>query len=158
MAYLARPHLKDPELNEAWRRRGAEVLARACELASDNENIPYHCITAAHLFEKVGAREAAIRSLTRLLAVTDDPEIERMALGYLKAQLGAREQDRAERRKQAFRDLWKEDLPFVSKDALLLLGPPVDTAACAGQPHALTEGCETAWPDWAARADTARAE
>jgi tetratricopeptide (TPR) repeat protein len=158
MAYLARPHLKDPQLKEAWGRRGAEVLARACELASNTENFPYHCITAAHLFEKVGAREAAIRSLRRLLAVSDDPEIERRALGYLRVKLGEREHDRAERRKHAFRDLWKGDLPFVSKDAVLLLGPPVDTAACAGRPHALTDGCETSWPDWAARVDAAPAE
>jgi hypothetical protein len=152
MAYLARPHLPE-ELREEWKLRGAEILARACELASDNENIPYQCITAAHLFDTAGEREAAIESLRRILAVNDDPEIERLAYGYLSRYLSEREREAGERRKQAFEAVWKRDLPLVSKDTMLIVGPRVDTARCAGPDRSGEPGCETSWVAWASGLD-----
>jgi tetratricopeptide (TPR) repeat protein len=153
MSYLAPPFLEDPAMKKEWRARGAQVLARACELASNNENVPYHCITAAKMLKNAGAREAAIESLQRMIAVSDDPEIEKLALAYLEKHLGEREREIAEGRKRAFEKAWKADQPFVSKDAMLLLGPRVDTAACAGVGKAGTEGCETSWVAWAEAID-----
>ena len=90
--------------------------------------------------------DAAIESLKRLLAVSDDPEIERLALGYLQNKLGDRERDLQELRRTAFRAAWKKDLPFVSKDRMLVLGPHVDTARCATccWPRVPTRRCATA--------------
>jgi tetratricopeptide (TPR) repeat protein len=152
LAYLAAPHLKDPAKAKAWKTEGGRALAHACELASNNRNLPYHCITAAHLLEAVGEREAAIDSIRRTLAVNDDPAIQELGLGYLRARLSEREKDRQERRRTAFRDATK-DLPFVSKDALLILGPRPDTARCAGLDHPDDVGCVTSWLAWAAFAD-----
>jgi tetratricopeptide (TPR) repeat protein len=153
MAYVARPHLPDEAMKARWGKRGAELLARACELASENEAIPYHCISAARLFHKAGEREAAIRSLERLLAVTDDPEIERLALGYLAKHLSEREEERQQTRRQAFRERWGKDLAFASKDLLLVLGPDFDTSRCAGPEHAKQPECATSWRDWAQQID-----
>src|SRR5688572_8368810 len=51
LAYGAPPYLGDPAAAAEWRMAGARMLARACELVGKNENIPYHCITAAGLFD-----------------------------------------------------------------------------------------------------------
>jgi tetratricopeptide (TPR) repeat protein len=148
LAYLAPPYLPTPEMKKAWRLEGAKTLSRACELANKNDNVPYSCITAAALFEGAGERDAAIESLKRLLAVSDDPEIERIALGYLQNKLGDRERDLQEQRRSAFRDAWKKDLPFVSKDRMLVLGPHVDTARCAGVDPGADASCASSWFAW----------
>lgn len=148
MAYLARPFLKDEKKKEEWKLRGAKILARACELASDNENIPYHCIAAATLLDRSGEREAAIESLKRIIAVNDDPEIERLALGYLEKRLSERERERQERRKQAFNKVWRDDLPFVKKDLVLVLGPHLSVGECAGPARADDPRCATTWKEW----------
>jgi hypothetical protein len=153
LAYLAPPYLPDDETKKAWRIEGAGILARACELVSKNENIPYHCITAAKLLDAAGEREAAIKSLKRLLAVTDDPEIVRMSEGYLGRLQDERDRERQQHRREAFRAAWMADLPFVSKDQMLVLGPRVDTARCAGPGHHEDAECVTTWRAWAGHAD-----
>jgi tetratricopeptide (TPR) repeat protein len=158
LVYLGAPNLPDPEMSKAWRLEGAKILARACELASNNGNVPYHCIAAASLLDSAGEREAAIKSLQRLLAVTDDPEIERMAAGYLGKKLGDRDKERQERRRASFRDTWKADLPFVPKNRMLALGPKTDVARCAGPGHASELACATTWLDWARLSEPATSE
>jgi hypothetical protein len=148
LAYLAPPYLPDQEKRREWRLEGARVLSRACELASRNENIPYNCIVAAGLLEQAGEREAAIESLRRLVAVSEDPEIQRLALGYLAKRLDEREKELAELRRDQFRTGWQADLPFVSKDFMLALGPPFDPARCAGPSAGKREACSTSWKAW----------
>lgn len=158
LAYLAPGNLPSPEMKKAWRLEGGKILARTCELANNNGAIPYHCINAAKLLNNAGEREAAIRSLQRLLAVTDDPEIERIAAGYLEKKLGDREAEKRERRRVAFRDATKADLPFVSKNRLLALGPRTDVARCAGSGHDEELSCVTTWLDWARLSEPAVTE
>lgn len=153
LAYLAPPHLPTPELKREFRLQGAKVLSRACELAGDNENVPYQCITAASLFSAAGEREAAIDAARRTLQVTDDPEIEERELSFLRRKLDEREADREERRKTLFRAAWKNDLPFVSKNKLLVLGPRVDVGACAGLEHSEEPECAPTWRSWARHVD-----
>ena len=57
-------------------------LARACELASNNVNIPYGCIAVAAQLNKEGQREALILMLSRTLAVNDDPEASARESGH----------------------------------------------------------------------------
>lgn len=157
LAYLAAPYVPD-HVRPEWKRAGGKVLARACELASKNENIPYNCIVAANLLDTAGEREAAIESLRRLLAVNDDPEIERRALGYLGRRLDEREREKQRGRRAAFQELWQRDLPFVKKDMLLLLGPPTDTGRCAGVEHPRDERCATSFRDWVTAVDPSSTE
>jgi tetratricopeptide (TPR) repeat protein len=156
MAYLAPSRFSDPEKKLAWRMAGARFLARACELSGTNEAVPYHCITAADLFTRAGEREASIHFLERVLAVTDDEGVRRLALGYLEKQVGEREHERVQRRIDAFRERWASDLPFVGKDRLLVVGPAFDIAACAGSDPQQPE-CATSWRDWALRLDSSQA-
>ncbi|HMJ10958.1 MAG TPA: hypothetical protein VK524_06100, partial [Polyangiaceae bacterium] len=116
MAYLAPPNLKDEKLANEWRIAGARTLAHACELVSDNENIPYHCITAASLFSRAGERSAVVDFLQRFLAVNDNEEMRRLALGYLKTVGAEQYQADVEERYKRFGEAW--DLPFVNKDLL----------------------------------------
>lgn len=126
LAYLAPGQLKDPAEAEQFRQDGARLLARACELIGSNENIPYHCVTAARLFSEAGNRAASQAVLQKLRVVSDDPEIRALANAQLAA-MGVQAQD------QRFEQLRHDDLPFVSHDGLAALGPRFDPAACAGK-------------------------
>jgi len=121
-AYLAPQRVPEPYAKEL-RRKGARDLARACELVSNNANIPYGCIAAARLLNREGQREAMIRMLSRTLAVNDDPEIRKMALGYLDHAVNERERDRYGRRVQALESVWRQQVPHVSRVMMSLLGP-----------------------------------
>jgi tetratricopeptide (TPR) repeat protein len=153
LTYLGGPHMPTPELQASWKLAGAKMLARACDLASENEAIPYHCIAAAGLLEHAGEREAAIRSLERIIAVSDDPNITSLALNFLSTHLSERNRERQEHRRTVFRSAWKADLPFVSKDMMLVVGPHTDVARCAGRSPRSDVDCVTSWAAWAAVAD-----
>ncbi|MEB2313460.1 MAG: hypothetical protein OZ928_16575 [Polyangiaceae bacterium] len=153
MAYLAVSALKSDEERAEWRLAGARALQRACELVGDNPNIPYHCITAATLLTNAGKREAMVQFLERLLAVSDDPEVRKLALGYLEQQLGNTQREEVEQRFLRFHDAWGKDLGFVSRGVLLIVGPRFDPARCAGLERALEPGCATTWADWSRAAD-----
>lgn len=153
MAYLATSSLKSDAEKSEWRLAGAQALGRACALAGSDSNIPYHCITAATLLSNAGQREAMIAFLQRLLAVSDDPEIRRMALGYIKQKVGEQERDEAQQRFLRFHEVWGKDLAFVSRNTLLSIGPPMDPARCAGPDQAFSKDCATTWADWAAQHD-----
>lgn len=151
MAYLAPSQIKDEAVKKEWRLAGARRMAKACELVGKNENIPYHCITAAGIFTRAGEREATIQFLERVLAVVDDEEIRRLALGYLEKNIGERERDQVESRVQRFMGVWGKDLPFVSKDQVLVLGPPGDPARCAGGVRRDAPECAATWYGWGER-------
>ncbi len=148
MAYLAVSSLKSDAEKEEWRLAGARALQHACEVAGDDSNIPYHCITAATLLSNAGKREAMIAFLQRLLAVSDDPQIRSIALGYIQKQVGEQQREEMERRFSHFHDAWGKDLGFATRNVLLSVGPPFDAAACAGPSQAFSEHCATTWVEW----------
>ena len=53
-------------------------------------------------------------------------------------------------------EIWRLDLPFVSKTAILVLGPPRDPAYCAGGAHADEPRCAPTWRAWAERVEGER--
>ena len=146
-AYLAPQRVPEPYAKEL-RLKGARDLARACELVSNNANISYGCIAAARLLNREGQREAMMRMLSRTLAVNDDPEIRRMALGYLEQAVNERARERYGRRVQALEAVWRQQAPQVSRVMMSLLGPGPEVWKCAGLGAAFSPGCETTWRDW----------
>jgi hypothetical protein len=106
-------------------------------------------MTAASLFSMVGEREASIRSVERILAVTDDEEVRREALTYLKARVDAEAADRIQERQTKVLAAGKRQLPLVSRSIIQILGPQFDERRCAGRK---TDGddqdCATSWRDW----------
>jgi len=148
MAYLAPTTFKDAELKKQWRLEGARRLARACELAGGNDNLPYHCITAATLLSKEGEREATIQFLERVLTVVDDEQVRALASGYLHKTASERERDEVQWRVERFSAVWQKDLSYLSKDALLTVGPPLDVARCASRLGVRGAGCYATWRGW----------
>jgi hypothetical protein len=145
LAYLAPNHLRERADQDAFRLEGARDLARACELVSNNENIPYHCIGAARLLDASGEQAAARQFLRRVLAASDNPEIRESALSYLKYALHSGEGEQAAKYRDEFHRLWGGDLPFVTRAAELVLGPPFDPARCAGSQAFADERCASSW-------------
>jgi hypothetical protein len=144
-------YLTDPVEQDAWRMDGARMLARAAELGGDNANISWQAIGGAGILSRAGERDAAIRFLRRTLAVTDDEELKQHIQQRLDALEGEEEAAADRRRQQRFADLWRRDLPFVDKSMLLLLGPPLDPAFCAGGAHQDDLRCAMTWEQWADR-------
>jgi hypothetical protein len=57
------------------------------------------------------------------------------------------EEDRAGALMRAIGDRWQRELPAVSRDDYLLLGPSVDTARCAGLASADDPACARDLPE-----------
>ena len=153
--YLAPPQLP-PDLAKDFRASGTRALARACELASDNASIPYHCIAAAGMLNRAGEREAMVQMLTRTLAVNDDPEIQQRALAYLGAAADERLRERYARRNAALEKEWKATLPQAKRALLSVLGPGPKLGSCAGAAASGTPGCYTTWREWGDAMDRGR--
>jgi hypothetical protein len=153
-AYLAPQFL--PEAYRAdFRQAGARNLARACELASNNANIPYHCISAAKLLNRSGQREAMTRMVSNMLAVNDDPEVRQRALAYLAYAADDRLRERVARRGEALEAEWKATLPHASRNLLAILGPGPNAWKCAGAASSRRPSCYTNWRDWGEALDRA---
>ncbi|WP_438021286.1 hypothetical protein WMF18_20400 [Sorangium sp. So ce315] len=149
-------YLTDPEEQARWRLDGARMLARAAELGGGDANISWQALGGAGILGRAGEREAQIRFLQRTLAVTDDEELRQSIRAQLDKLLGERAAEGYRRRLDGFSEIWRRDLPFVSKTTMLVLGPPLDPAYCAGGAHADEPRCATTWRAWAERVEQDR--
>jgi tetratricopeptide (TPR) repeat protein len=151
MAYLAPAAFEDPEKKKEWKLAGARRLARACELIGSNENLPFHCVTAAGILSRAGEREATIQFLQRVIAVSDNEEIRQLALGYLGKVMGSVEKEEVEWRVNRFTHEWSRDMSFAKLETELIIGPPKDVAACAGGAKPRSTDCASSWTAWGER-------
>ncbi|WP_438030930.1 hypothetical protein [Sorangium sp. So ce233] len=149
-------YLTDPAEKTQWRLDGARMLARAAELGGGDASISWQALGGAGILGRAGEREAQIRFLQRTLAVTDDEELRQQIRTQLDKLLGERAAEGYRRRLDGFSEIWRRDLPFVSKTTMLVLGPPRDPAYCAGGAHADEPRCATTWRAWAERIEQDR--
>ena len=140
--------IEGDELAE-WKLAGGRALARSCELVGSNEPPPRQCIVAAGLLTKGGAAAASRQFIERMLGLNDDPKVRAYMNALLEKAVSAEEIDRARERREAFQRAWGADLPFVTRGALLAIGPRWDSAACASA----SARCPTSWRAWAAEQD-----
>lgn len=145
--YIAPQRIPEPHASEL-RRKGMADLARACEMVTNNVNLPHGCIGVVRRLNKEGQRDAVIRMLSRTLAVNDDPEIRERVMAYLKRDASERERERFVGRMQELEAIWKAQMPQVSRAMMSLLGPGPNVWECAGRAAAGSRGCETTWRDW----------
>ena len=143
--------MRELPFDQEWKIAGARALARSCELIGHNENFPYHCITAAHLFDKAGEHQAMRRFLERVLAVNDDENIRDLAFGYLGRGLGKADAEAEQRRLNELDLIRKSEMPFVGKNRYLLLPPHYDPYRCVGYLGDTNAKCATSLFDWHAR-------
>ncbi|WP_437683725.1 hypothetical protein [Sorangium sp. So ce131] len=148
-------YLTDPAEKAQWRLDGARMLQRAAELGGGDASISWQALGGAGILGRAGEREAQIRFLQRTLAVTDDEELQKNLREQLDHLLGDRAAEAYRRRLDGFGEIWRRDLPFVSKTAMLVLGPPRDVAYCAGGAHADEPRCAATWRAWAERMERA---
>lgn len=134
MAFLGPSFLPDRDERAAWKREGAVAIGHAVELGADADG----ALEAASLLS--GAGPAATKEITRYLehayAFTDHPMMQE-----LHEKIGG---ELLQLHETAFRDATDKairtvdarhngELPYVSRDLYLLLGPIVDVPKCAGQ-------------------------
>ncbi len=142
--------LKDPNEITQWKLDGARMLARAAELGGDQGSAGWSAVSSAHILSKQGEREAAIRLLQRTLAVTEDEELRDNLQRQLGTLIGEAKLDRYKRRQAAWLEIVRNDVPFVGKTTLNILGPPFNVAYCAGGGRPDDTRCAQTWNAWAA--------
>jgi hypothetical protein len=137
IAFLAPSYLKDKAEIDRWRVDGANAIARAVDLGADAER----SLAATSILDKAGERKAAIQQLQRSYAITDDPETRRQIRLKLEKMNATVEADETIGRVE---EIWRDHYPFLSRGEVLLVGPPVDAAACAGA-FGHVKGCAHDW-------------
>ena len=145
-AYIGPGVIVDPKEQDDWKLAGGRALARACELVGTNDKLPSQCIVAAGMLTRAGASEASQAYFERVLASNDDPDVQRIYAALLAKMPGATGANHRQAHRDAFQRAWGGDLSFVSRGALLTVGPAWDPAACA----AAGSPCATSWRAWAA--------
>jgi hypothetical protein len=144
IAFMAPSFLHDQAESGRWRKDGAEAIGHAVELGAEAER----ALTAATVLGKAGATQEAVRYLERAYAFTEHPSMSAIheAIGRRLAELEDTELlEAADAAARAVDDRWQREMPFVSRDRYLLLGPVVDPARCAGLPGADDAACAHAW-------------
>jgi tetratricopeptide (TPR) repeat protein len=147
--------LKDEKEQAAWRLDGARMLARSAEMGGDKDYAGWSAISSAGILSRQGERDAAIRLIQRTLAVTEDEELRDMLQRQLATLIGETKIDAYKKRQAELIEISRHDLPFVSKTTLHILGPPFDTAYCAGGKLQADKRCAITWNAWAAADDAA---
>ncbi len=146
LAYLAPSFLTDPAEQKAWRKDGAIAMEHALELGGD----PDAALGAAGVLSDIGERDAVLRFLERAYAMTEHPSMASIheRIGRRLAELlGQMQEGQADALMRAIGDRWQREIPAVSRDDYLLLGPAVDTARCAGLAGAGDPACARELPD-----------
>jgi hypothetical protein len=171
--FVAPPsYLLDQAEAERWRVEGLPYLERAVELSGANPNIAWQALGAGSHLTRAGERVAAIRFYQKVLATTEDEELQVNARQHLKVLLAEEEKLGASDRKSiadeviarqaraydavqpAYRDVRKSDFTGLPRAMMLLMLPPRDAAACAGGASAReapTSRCAPSWKEWSLR-------
>ena len=144
LAFIAPSFLHDDVEREAWRREGATAIGHAVERGAAADR----ALAAATILTRAGATQAAIGSLERAYAFTEHPSMMDVheAIGRRLAALQATAQrDAADAELGAIHARWKAELPFLTRDQYLLLGPKIDVIRCAGLRAASEPQCARDW-------------
>lgn len=144
IAFIAPSFLHDHAEIARWRTDGAAAMGHAVELGADADR----ALTAATLLTEGGATQAAIGYLERAYAFTEHPSMASVheAIGRRLAALEAKGlQDTADTVARAIDERWQNELPFLSRDHYLVVGPSVDPVRCAGVAAADDDACARDW-------------
>jgi hypothetical protein len=144
IAFLARSFIADANVIEQWRKDGAEAMARSMELGCSLNR----SLSVANMLDRAGERDAEVRHLRRLYALTDDPAKREEIAARLDQLQASADRERVEKSMRFIESQWRRDYPFLTKSGFLLLGPEVDPAACAGPGATVrTTECPRTWDD-----------
>jgi hypothetical protein len=116
--YLHELKTADPKQKRAWKLRGAEHMRRA---ALSGKGPPYLPVLVATVLSRDGDTDAAVRHLEEILLTTEDEAVRTQVRNKLK-HLQARSLGAMERAREAFKQRWQRELPYVHADMFVILG------------------------------------
>jgi hypothetical protein len=138
-AFLAPSFLTDQQEIDEYRKEGAFALMRYVELGGD----PDRSLSANSILKKSGGEKNARRSaLRRAIALSDNPETRQNLLAHL-AQL--EDTPAGEEDVEVFEREWRRRFPFLSRSAMLLVGPGRAQQACVGLGSFEQKRCPRDW-------------
>lgn len=140
VAFLAPSFLSSPEEANAWRRDGAEAIARAVELGGDADR----ALSVAGVLSRYGARDARIKHLQKTYALTDDPLLQARVMAELSMLQATNDQ---EDERKAFERDRKKHAPYMGTTSFLAIGPYPEPARCVGIEGRSKPECATTFPD-----------
>lgn len=132
MAYLAPNRFTDEKMKREWRLAAIPILQHACDIWPSREALPDTCLNSATLYNQAGEIGAAIGSLERLIAVSDDEGLRARAAEKLQRLTGERAARKVQESLRHLEPLREADLPAVSPLRYQLLSPPFDETQCVG--------------------------
>jgi hypothetical protein len=144
MAFMGPSFLHDRAERDAWRADGALAMGHAVDLGASAET----ALSAATILTEAGGRDQAIAYLRRTYAFTEDRS---MALVHeaIGRRLAALEHnawnDAADAAEKVIEARWTHEMPLVSRDLYVLLGPHVDPIRCAGIDSEDDPRCSRDW-------------
>lgn len=145
MAFTAPSFLHDDAERDAWRKEGARDMGRAVELGADADT----ALAAANVLTRAGGAAAeAIPFLERAYEFTAQAsmgDVHEMIGQRLKALAASAFRDAHDETFREVEERWKREMPFVSRERYLLLGPKVDAARCSGIDAAGDRACVRDW-------------
>lgn len=146
VAYFAPPRLPASENASEWRQAGAKMVQHACEIWPFPNQLPVSCLGSAGILSKLGETAAAIHSLERLVALTEDEEIRTRAAKQLEGLLGEQAREAFRQRSGELERERAEDLPSASRTLYQLIGPARDPVRCLSrEPDAPGRECASAF-------------
>jgi tetratricopeptide (TPR) repeat protein len=142
IAFIAPSFLRTDADRDAWRKDGATAIGRAVEHGADAER----ALTAASILTRAGETQVAIRYLERAYALTPSTSDVHESIGRRLATLEVfARRDATDEAARTVHTRWQEELPFVTHDQYLLLGPRVDVLRCSGLAAAEDRACARDW-------------
>lgn len=133
MAYLAPNRFTDEKTKREWRLAAIPILQHACDIWPSREALPDVCLSSSTLYNQAGETDAAIDSLQRLIAVSDDETLRARAAEKLRQLAGERAARKVQESLRHLEPLREGDLPAVNPLRYQLLSPPFDEESCVGE-------------------------
>jgi hypothetical protein len=144
LAFLGPSYLASDDEKLQWKKDGVAALERSVELGGYTDEA---FTVASMLSGRFGERDAAIRTLQRNYALTDDEAKRAEISARLEVLNASQEQDDTERAIRTIEARWRKDFPFLPRGEFLQLGPSPDTLLCAGLRASGTPACTHDWDD-----------
>lgn len=148
MAFMGPSFLHDRAERDAWRKEGALAMGHAVDLGASAVT----ALSVATILSEGGGRDQAIAYLRRTYAFTEDRSMALVheAIGRRLAALEidaarARWNDAADAAEKVIEGRWTREMPSVSRDLYVLIGPRVDAYRCAGIDSADDPRCSRDW-------------
>jgi hypothetical protein len=144
VAFMGPAYLSSAPERDQWRKDGTVALEHAAELGADVDKA---IVASTMMNRRFGEKEASIRFLQRAYALADDPATRAEIAGRLEVLNASREEERAEDVVQAIDNRWRREMPFLSRDEFMLLGPLRGPASCAGLASEGQRACAASWDE-----------